>query len=145
MPRGQLFKKTKLFLKFRANSIKNAPKINEDPKDALLRQYEEQIKLLKEQLEAVNGGNVIYREVEVKVEKSEKNVLNENDDHNDSSIKKKLEHEKKMLHSEKIKMENNFREKEMLLSNHNQEKDKLLLRIQELEREMNKKVVSSNL
>ena len=35
----------------RAKLIKNAPKINEDPKDALLRQYEEQIKLLKEQLE----------------------------------------------------------------------------------------------
>ena len=35
----------------RAKLIKNAPKINEDPKDALLRQYEEQIKMLKEQLE----------------------------------------------------------------------------------------------
>ena len=35
----------------RAKLIKNAPKINEDPKDALLRQYEEQIKLLRAQLE----------------------------------------------------------------------------------------------
>jgi kinesin family protein 3/17 len=38
----------------RAKLIKNAPKINEDPKDALLRQYEEEIKALKAQLE--NGG-----------------------------------------------------------------------------------------
>jgi kinesin family protein 3/17 len=38
----------------RAKLIKNAPKINEDPKDALLRQYEEEIKALRAQLE--NGG-----------------------------------------------------------------------------------------
>ena len=38
----------------RAKLIKNAPKINEDPKDALLRKYEEEIKALKEQL--ANGG-----------------------------------------------------------------------------------------
>ena len=35
----------------RAKSIKNKPKINEDPKDALLRQYEEEIKALKEMLQ----------------------------------------------------------------------------------------------
>ena len=40
----------------RAKMIKNAPKINEDPKDALLRKYEEEIKALKEQLS--NGGNI---------------------------------------------------------------------------------------
>lgn len=34
----------------RAKSIKNAPKINEDPKDALIRQYADEIKRLKEQL-----------------------------------------------------------------------------------------------
>ena len=34
----------------RAKRIKNQPKVNEDPKDTLLRQYAEQIQLLKEQL-----------------------------------------------------------------------------------------------
>lgn len=34
----------------RAKSIKNKPKINEDPKDALLRQYEDEIKALREML-----------------------------------------------------------------------------------------------
>ena len=34
----------------RAKQIKNKPKINEDPKDALLREYQEEIKKLKEQL-----------------------------------------------------------------------------------------------
>ena len=41
----------------RAKLIKNAPKINEDPKDALLRKYEEEIKALKEQLGGGGGGN----------------------------------------------------------------------------------------
>jgi hypothetical protein len=31
----------------RAKMIKNKPKINEDPKDALLREYAEEIKILK--------------------------------------------------------------------------------------------------
>ena len=38
----------------RAKSIKNKPRVNEDPKDALLKQYEDEIKRLKAMLEA--GG-----------------------------------------------------------------------------------------
>jgi len=34
----------------RAKAIKNKPKINEDPKDALLKEYEDEIKKLKEML-----------------------------------------------------------------------------------------------
>lgn len=37
-----------------AKSIKNKPKINEDPKDALLKQYEEEIRKLKEMLDSVH-------------------------------------------------------------------------------------------
>jgi kinesin family protein 3/17 len=41
----------------RAKQIKNKPKINEDPKDALLREYENEIKQLKAALaELQNGG-----------------------------------------------------------------------------------------
>jgi len=35
----------------RAKSIKNKPRVNEDPKDALLKQYEEEIRSLKELLQ----------------------------------------------------------------------------------------------
>lgn len=38
----------------RAKNIKNQPKVNEDPKDALLREYAEEIKKLKEQLAQIN-------------------------------------------------------------------------------------------
>jgi uncharacterized membrane protein YukC len=34
----------------RAKAIKNKPKINEDPKDALLKSYEEEIQKLKDML-----------------------------------------------------------------------------------------------
>ena len=40
----------------RAKNIQNKPRINEDPKDALLREYQEEITKLKEQLNALNQG-----------------------------------------------------------------------------------------
>ena len=40
----------------RAKNIQNKPRINEDPKDALLREYQEEITKLKEQLNALNEG-----------------------------------------------------------------------------------------
>ena len=43
----------------RAKNIKNKPKINEDPKDAMLREYQEEIKRLKEQLEAAGRGVMV--------------------------------------------------------------------------------------
>lgn len=39
----------------RAKTIKNKPRVNEDPKDALLKQYEDEIRKLKEMLE--KGGS----------------------------------------------------------------------------------------
>lgn len=35
----------------RAKAIKNKPKVNEDPKDALLKEYEAEIKKLREMLQ----------------------------------------------------------------------------------------------
>ena len=40
----------------RAKSIKNNAKINEDPKDALMRQYQKEIEELRRQLKADGGG-----------------------------------------------------------------------------------------
>lgn len=49
----------------RAKNIKNKPKINEDPKDALLREYQDEITKLKEQLAMLNQGGdlqALYKE-----------------------------------------------------------------------------------
>lgn len=43
----------------RAKNIKNKPKINEDPKDAALREYQEEIRALKAQLAATQRGVMI--------------------------------------------------------------------------------------
>jgi hypothetical protein len=43
----------------RAKNIKNKPKINEDPKDAMLREYQDEIERLKRELEASSRGNVL--------------------------------------------------------------------------------------
>lgn len=40
----------------RAKQIKNEPKINEDPKDAMIRQYQEELSRLKEELARASGG-----------------------------------------------------------------------------------------
>ena len=40
----------------RAKNIKNKPRINEDPKDALLREYQDEIAKLREQLSLLNKG-----------------------------------------------------------------------------------------
>ena len=40
----------------RAKQIKNKPKVNEDPKDALLKQYESEIKQLKDMLAQFSGA-----------------------------------------------------------------------------------------
>lgn len=43
----------------RAKSIKNKPIVNEDPKDALLREYEDEISRLKALLQQANSGQTI--------------------------------------------------------------------------------------
>ncbi len=68
----------------RAKLIKNAPKVNEDPKDALLRKYEEEIKALKEQISSgggVPGENKKRKKRKKKVKKSEDD--NENNEENE--------------------------------------------------------------
>ena len=54
----------------RAKNIKNKPKINEDPKDALLREYQDEIKKLKAMLQAqLNGGNFYCKKRIIRIER----------------------------------------------------------------------------
>jgi kinesin family protein 3/17 len=43
----------------RAKNIKNKPRINEDPKDAMLREFQEEIAMLKKQLDATKRGVMV--------------------------------------------------------------------------------------
>ena len=115
----------------RAKLIKNAPKVNEDPKDALLRKYEEEIKALKEQL--ANGGEggerkVRKKKVKKKKENNENNEDNENkeDDNNDD-------------YEEEFENNNNNNNQG---SSNDSEKEKLRQKLAELEKNLldNKKL-----
>lgn len=50
----------------RAKAIKNKPKVNEDPKDALLKEYELEIKKLREMLQQMNQGTHVNVSKEIR-------------------------------------------------------------------------------
>ena len=109
----------------RAKLIKNAPKVNEDPKDALLRQYEDQIKMLKEQLEkggGVPGGVDVIEEIEEEEEESEDD--NQNNDNNNEEKKPKIKRKKSKFYGDFVQVVDD------------PEKAELMAQISELEKNM---------
>lgn len=42
----------------RAKNIENKPRINEDPKDTMIREFQDEISRLKAELEAFSGGKI---------------------------------------------------------------------------------------
>lgn len=130
-----------------AKKIKNKPKINEDPKDALLRQYQEEIEALKKQLMAIgrgnlvdtgqtNGSDIVYVENEGNVKEAVENLEKEREEFKKSheeeitkikQLKNMAEEEKKTL-IEKLnkEVEENRRNKE--------EAKRMLLKYRELKK-----------
>lgn len=93
----------------RAKNIKNKPRINEDPKDALLRQYQEEILRLKEKLAQKGPGQRKKRKPKKKLEdetiESESETEDSHEDNNKvSESDKKLIAEQ--LKAEKLEAEN---------------------------------------
>lgn len=42
----------------RAKHIENKPRVNEDPKDTMIREFQDEISRLKAELEAFSGGKI---------------------------------------------------------------------------------------
>ncbi|XP_064600484.1 kinesin-like protein KIF3B isoform X2 [Liolophura sinensis] len=94
----------------RAKDIKNKPKINEDPKDALLREFQEEIARLKQQLDG-KGGPKRPREKRKKTRRNAAGELIEESDDEEGSEgdeeaylreqEEKLEEEKRAILSNK--------------------------------------------
>jgi kinesin family protein 3/17 len=113
----------------RARDIKNAPKVNEDPKDALLNQLKAQIEMLKKQLEAQNrqasedgfvlpvGDNEFLKEIEEKHRKQMEELM----------ASKTMNEEEKKLMKQKL-LDELERQK-----NAKAESDALAQRIQQME------------
>uniref|UniRef100_A0A0N4ZJS2 Kinesin-like protein n=1 Tax=Parastrongyloides trichosuri TaxID=131310 RepID=A0A0N4ZJS2_PARTI len=75
----------------RAKNIKNKPKINEDPKDALLREYQEEIERLKAY---VKEGSNLRRKSIIDIE-TEKQQLRKEYEESIQKIRSEYEHEQK--------------------------------------------------
>ncbi|XP_003703234.1 kinesin-like protein 68D [Megachile rotundata] len=105
----------------RAKNIKNKPRINEDPKDALLRQYQEEIGRLKEKL--AQKGTVPRRKKKSKRKKGDETAESESETEDSrGEDNNKVETDKKLI-AEQLKAEK-------------QETENLILRIRDLESKM---------
>ncbi|KZC12367.1 PREDICTED: kinesin-like protein KIF3B [Dufourea novaeangliae] len=104
----------------RAKNIKNKPRINEDPKDALLRQYQEEIGRLKEKL--AQKGMVQRRKKKPKKKKGDEAADSESETEDSRGEDNKIETDKKLI-AEQLKAEK-------------QETEHLILRIKDLESKM---------
>lgn len=104
----------------RAKNIKNKPRINEDPKDALLRQYQEEIGRLKEKL--AQKGTVQKKKKKPKRKKGDEAVESESETEDSRGEDNKVETDKKLI-AEQLKAEK-------------QETETLVMRIKDLESKM---------
>lgn len=105
----------------RAKNIKNKPRINEDPKDALLRQYQEEIGRLKEKLAQ---KSMVQRRKKKKTKKKGEETVDSESEAEDSrgEDNKSAETDKKLI-AEQLKAEK-------------QETEHLIMRIKDLESKM---------
>ncbi|EDO40836.1 predicted protein [Nematostella vectensis] len=114
----------------RAKNIKNKPHINEDPKDALLREFQEEIARLKNELDRRGG-----KKKKVK-RRREDGTEEEVDDEDEEQSQAQLE---EIMKAEQEKIE---QEKKALLENHSmvaEEKERLMAEMQKKAAHLKKK------
>jgi kinesin family protein 3/17 len=116
----------------RAKNIKNAPKVNEDPKDAMIKKYKDELERLKAALAKANGG----------IEMSVNELVSDNNINDDS--RKRIEEIQSQIIEEKKRIQNEANEKiKQLEANTNlveEEKIKLMEELKKTQEEQNKKV-----
>lgn len=104
----------------RAKNIKNKPKINEDPKDALLREFQEEIARLKKHLaERAGGGKKKRKKKRGKIDADGNEVIDEEDQEEEVDEETFLKQQQLKLEAEKVAILN---DKNMIA----EEKEKLL-------------------
>ena len=121
----------------RAKNIKNKPRINEDPKDAMIRQFQEEIEKLKKQLADSAGGDLgdgVAGDGVGGVKKVEK-VIKIFDEKRLKELQEKTHKEKEEI---RLKAEKERQEIENVKMKNEEEKKKLLDKLKEKEEEQQK-------
>lgn len=126
-PASYNFEETITTLRYanRAKNIKNKPKINEDPKDALLREFQDEIAKLKRELERRGGGGK-----KAKRRKQRANGSVEEDEEIEEEVEESVQSADDKIKTEQAKLED---DKKALQENHTmmaEEKEKFMEEIQ---------------
>jgi len=111
----------------RAKSIKNKPKINEDPKDAMLREFQDEIMKLRAQLSSFQGGapvqgvmggkmteKIVKVDDEQRIREMEERLVQEKEEirRKSEEERKKIEAQKNLAEEEKLKLLEGLKKKE---------------------------------
>jgi kinesin family protein 3/17 len=131
----------------RAKSIKNKPKINEDPKDAMLREFQEEINNLKAQLEQFQGGQVIHgshgekiikvqdeqriREMEEKLAREKEEIKMRHEEE-----RKRIEDQKNLAEEEKKKLLEDLKKQQEGQKETKDNQSKLLKKLKKMEEKL---------
>jgi len=147
-PAGMNYDETLSTLRY-ANSakhIKNKPHINEDPKDALLRKYEEEITQLRTMIQKLEQGGAVSEQlkeiVSMKLNNNQENaVMSIEELENSISVGKveelkKLEEEKEILSKDKKNIEDKLREREKEVDSEKEQRIKMESMIEDLEQKL---------
>ena len=124
----------------RAKNIKNKPKINEDPKDALLREYEKELQQLRDMVKNLGSGVVTQGMGQHMANLQHRMSLKHQDTKSIQELElghkekvRELQEEKKRIDQDKEKLELDLKEKEYNLLTEKQQKAGLEDMIDQLE------------
>lgn len=131
----------------RAKNIKNKPRENIDPKDAMILQYQEELNKLRQALSEANGGemidysslsdNTITPDSRKKIAEFEEkfNVEKEKIVQSIEEEKKKIEESNKLVEADKYALLEKLKKKQEEQDRRNKEKEKLISKINDYERQ----------
>ena len=131
----------------RAKNIKNAPKINEDPKDAMIRKYQEELNRLKAALAAAgDGGEInlndlnsadiyITNDSRKKIQELQEKFKHEQEAFlkNNEAKKKEIEESVTIVEAEKYRLLEELKSKQAEQEKRNEQKEKLVAKLKQLE------------
>lgn len=142
----------------RAKNIQNKPRINEDPKDALLREYQDEVTKLRAQLAALQSGqdpaqfmqqNGVIGETQIitkvervedkeKLREFERRLAQEKEDIKNKALEEKsaIENQKNLKEEEKKLLIDELRKKEKQQEKARTKQQKMIKKLEKMEEKM---------